>query len=613
MAGSILSKRASSEETKDDRSAEGTFVGLLNASKSLKESDFGLVAAVSVLYSVIASYLVFSRSNFYIELADQSLYLLMIDEPRASIRSASGYHVLLSPLFSAVGESVIDFRRLRAVLDIGVDIGLGLTLVRYLRSRDYSGLFDSTAAAVAVVSSVTLGGFASWIYAVNGFGYDQLGAMIFTVLVSLLLWIVSGEDSPSTAAVASAVAGAVFAMAIVVRWTAALASVFLIVWILVEHVGKRRAVTLLGAGAVGAVGAFGTVHVTILPLGVVFGGLRSGTIDVGRDSHSLSVLVSEYAEWLIRGFGAGVGLLVGSLAALLLLKVRDRVDSSLLAGLLTAGLIMFVVQTVYGLPHFVEAIVVGTFLGLMCGALVLARLQENRRASSAWWGSGLAFPVTLTALPVLLAAGSLLPLFLTSLPLATLWVAGLWIMVPTAKDERLRTIAMLFGAVLLSGMPLLVWQSLANPARTPFAERPVLVERGRYAGIYTDELTQQLLHDLEDLRVELDPNPTVLSFWVRPAVPFALEGTGIGFPWYSETNAPNAAAETISGACLEDGDIPTGDVVLVTEEANPAEWGPIHTALLDCGINFPVGFELIDTLVAPGSVELFVYLREGNE
>ena len=101
-------------------------------------------------------------------------------------------------------------------------------------------------------------------------------------------------------------------------------------------------------------------------------------------------------------------------------------------------------------------------------------------------------------------------------------------------------------------------------------------------------------------------------------MPFALEGTGLGFPWYSLVNGPEAAAETISGACLEDGDTPTGDVVLVTESDDPASWGPIRQGLIDCGINFPEGFELVTTMVAPeplseDNIELSVYVREAAE
>lgn len=616
MAGPIVSQRSAPDQSGRDRIEEPVNAGpksLFNTSESLRQSDFELVAVVSVAFTVIAAYLVFSRSNYYIELADQSLYLLMTDNPRASIRSASGYHVILSPLFSLVGESVVNFRRLRAVIDIGVDIGLGLCLVRYLRSRGYAGLFDTTPAAVTVVSSITLAGFAAWIYAVNGFGYDQLGAMIFTLIVATVLWLISGQNAASTDAVVAAVGGGLFALALIVRWTAAFASLILCIWVLVEHLGMRKTATLLGAGAVGAVGAISVVHVAILDIGVVFGGIVSGTVDVSRESHSLGVLISEYTEWFVRGLAAGVGVVVGAVVGLVLLKVRHRFERSLLAALIVTGLIMFAVQTAYGLPHFLEAIVVGTFLGLTCAALVLSQLNENRRSDTPGWvGSGLALPATLAALPVLLAAGSLLPIFLTSLPLATLWVACMWVAVPNVRGERLRSVAIVICGVALSAMPVLVWQSLHSPARTPFAEQPVRVERGRYEGIYTDDVTQQLLHDLEDLRVQLDPNPTVLSFWVRPAVPFALGGTGLGFPWYTIVNAPNAGAQTISGACVEDGDTPTGDVVFVTEETNPAEFGPMRAALIDCGIDFPDGFELIDTMMAPDDVELFVYLREAT-
>lgn len=616
MAGSVVSSRDALDNSRE-RAPKSGRASLLDLSRVVRHSDFALCALVSIVFTAIAAAIVFSRSEFYIELADQSLYLLMIDNPEASIRSASGFHVLLSPLFSVVDESVINFRRLRAVLDIGVDLGLGISLLRYLKSKGYSGLFDSTPVALTVIFTVTLSGFSSWIYAVNGFGYDQLGAIIFTLLATVLLWILGSEAVAAASTLNSPLVavfgGAIFSLALIVRWTAAVTTAILILVVLIEYLGSKRTMALLRASTVGVVGAFGLIHLMLIDLQTLAGGIVAGTVDVSRDSHSLMTLVGEYATSSFAGLASGIGLLLAAAFALVLIRFRNRFDKSLLLGLVTAGFVMFAVQTAYGLPHFIEALSVGTFLCAICGVLIVDRVREHRRSGeSSSIRSSIALPVALAAMPILLAAGSLLPIFLTSLPLVPLWVAVLWIMVPNVKSAQVRSVSMLISAVLLSGMPWLVWQGFDTPARTPLAEQPALVERGRYEGLRVDPVTQQLLHDLEDLRPQLDPNPTVLSFWVRPAVPFALNGTGIGFPWYNVDRAPNAAAETISGACIDDGAIPTGDVVFVTEEPDPISFGPIREALADCAIDFPTGFELIDTMVAPGNVELFVYLRDGE-
>lgn len=579
-------------------------------------SDLRPAAIVATAFSVVATFLVIIRSNNYIELADQSLYLLMIDDPEAAIRSASGFHVLIAPLFSLVGESVVGLRIARAILDIGVDIALGVSLLRYLRSRGNSEVFDKPAAGLAVVSTITLGGFAAWIFAVNGFGYDQLGAIVFTALLAVVLWLIGGRGSASTEAMLAASAGAIFSLALIVRWTAALAALGFLIWLLTEHFGFKRTRSLLGAWFVGAVAALAIVHVAVIDVDVLARGIRDGTVDIKRDSHSFGVLINQYVVWLWRGVLASVGLILASAFTVLVIKQRHRMRGAVSVALVGSGLVMIGLSVVLQMSQSVSANVVGTFFALTCSALIVARARTNWKVFGVnRLPSGLALPVTLTVLPVFLAAGSLLPIFLTSLPLATFWVSGLWVLLPSMQPGKLRTAGIAVGAVLLSSMPWLLWQSLEAPQRTQFAEEPVRVETGRFEGLLVDETTQQLLHDLEDLRLQLDPNPTVLSFWVRPVVPFALEGTGLGFPWYSIVNAPNAAAETISGACLNDGDTPTGDVVFVTEESNPAEFGPIRGALRDCGIDFPVGFELVTTMVAPsesGNVELSVYLREGN-
>ena len=103
----------------------------------------------------------------------------------------------------------------------------------------------------------------------------------------------------------------------------------------------------------------------------------------------------------------------------------------------------------------------------------------------------------------------------------------------------------------------------------------------------------------------------MLSFWIRPAVLYGLEGQGIGFPWYTPFDL-GASAATIEGACRDDGATPTGQVVIVTEETDPQNFGPVQDALISCGIEFPNGFDTERTLVAPGDVELTVFVRDAS-
>ncbi len=144
MVGIAPPVRDEEEKVLERASIDGAVpAGDSKNSAGFSASDLRAVACVATLAAVATTILVFGRAPYYIEPADQSLYLLMIDDPRAAIRSASGFHVLLAPLFTLVGDSVVGFRMLRTVLDIGVDVGLGVSLVRYLRWRSQSGLFTS--------------------------------------------------------------------------------------------------------------------------------------------------------------------------------------------------------------------------------------------------------------------------------------------------------------------------------------------------------------------------------------------------------------------------------------------------------------------------------------
>lgn len=611
MAKLVVSDELSPDDLGIDTPVEAASGSLFDISTRLTTPDFRLTAAVSMVFTAIAGFVVFSNANRYIELADQSFYLLMIDEPSAAIRSPSGYHILLSPLWAAVGESVIGFRILRAILDIGVDFAFAISFLRYMRFRRSGDFFASTPVGLTVVFSIVLAGFSAWIYAVNGFGYDQLGAMVFTLLVAVTLWIVGGDAPESRHALLAAAGGTLFSFALIVRWTAAIAILLLLIWVLVEHLGLRQAASLSGSGLVGCAVGLTLVHSFILDVRLVADGIVSGTVDVRRDNYSFGSLFSGYLEWFVRGLVSGVGLLIAVVVCLILLQQRDRFRGALAVALVGSGVVMATVHSAFGFLQSDEANLVGTYLATTCVVLFLYRVRTYTREGGRGVATGLAVPATLIAAPVLAAAGTFLPLLLTALPLAAFWVSALWILLTDQHDGPLRTWALVSAVVMLSLLPWSLHQSFEAPARTPSTESPVLVDRGRFEGLLVDDITQELLHDLEDLRVNLDPNPVVISFWTRAAVPFALEGTTIGFPWHNIHTSPNATAATISGACLEDGDVPTGQVVFVTEETDPANFGPVRGALLDCGIDFPNDFEIVDTMTAPGGVELFVYVREG--
>ena len=564
------------------------------------------IALFASIASLVTGVLVLTRSRYYIELADQSLYLLMADEPRAAIRSGSGYHVLLAPMFVLVGESIVQFRLLRAVIDIGVDVWLGASVVRYLRWRGHSAIVASRYGALAITSTVTLAGFSVWIYAVNGFGYDQLGGILFTILVALVLRLVASEPRVRLASISAMSIGAVLFLGAIVRWTAAVMVTALLLWILIERFGVRETRRLTIFASVGAIASAVLVHLFIFDLATLSGGIASGTSDISRDTHSIPVLLGQYVLSLRAGLGASVGTLVAVAATALVLHQQHRVPKAIPLALVGSGFVMFGANRLLHLANYLEANAVGTILALTGAAVWLGHLKTAAGRRNDVRNVGLT--ATLVCLPVLLAAGTYIPIFLTALPLASLWIACLWIVVPEFPAGRGQTAAGLIGLVMISAMPLLVWQGLTAPARTTATDAPVEVERGRFDGLLVDDGTRQLLHDLEDLRVQLEPNPTVLTFWARPIVPFALEGTGLGFPWYNST-AKNAAAQTISGACLEDGDTPTGQVVIVTVEDNPRELGPIQDSLLDCGIAFPADFEFVQTIRSPIDGDLSVYVR----
>ena len=66
------------------------------------------VTAVACVVGVfVSTALVLTAADRTISLTDEGLYLLLVDDPEASIRSGTGFHVIFNPLFELVDLSLI--------------------------------------------------------------------------------------------------------------------------------------------------------------------------------------------------------------------------------------------------------------------------------------------------------------------------------------------------------------------------------------------------------------------------------------------------------------------------------------------------------------------------
>lgn len=570
------------------------------------------LAATALLAVVASAWLVLVASGRGIDVTDQSLYLLMVDNPLASIRSASGFHHILSPAFELVGESIVNWRRFRAVLDIGVDIVLALSVIRFIKfHRPESAIVTSPLRRALVGTGIVTFGFMTWSGAPNGFGYNELGGILNTLLMASLLNLLVEKNSSAKSHLLSGFSGALMALLVVTRWTAGpIALAVLIVFALHRH--RKQAVIAALSGSIGFAVMAAAVHLFIIDLGTLIQGTVDGTTDVSQGVHGRSRIISEYITSALNAVATMGFFLIPAVLAYAPVhlskqgQLPGRAVPVLSITLSGASLVAF------HLAFSGDSKV--TLINGWAGAVVLLLVVLLVTCARAVWNErgrtealqAVAVPALFLGVSFWLQVGTNNQILWSAVHSAALWAAAIAILLHVAPPLRVAPFAI--GAIGIAGamIPVFLFTSLTVEPYRITGDQNIAVEQGPFSGLQVDERTHRFLTDLNGLRDELGPEPTVLSFWTRPAVNYALGGQGIGFPWYAP-DAPNTAASSIEGACVDDGFVPPGEVVVVTS-SDLSQFDNIERAMQACGINFPTGFQLTSSLVAPSGIDLDVYV-----
>ena len=562
------------------------------------------LAIAAVVACVLSGVVVVAAARRGLGVSDEGLYLLMTDDPERALRSASGFHVLLNPFFELTGRSPVVWRLVRAVVDVGSDLIFALALLHFLRARSPEAMFSRRHPGIALVAGVTLFGFTSWAWMPNGFGYNELGSVMSTLLAATLLVLVAKPHANGQRLfVPAAIIGVLLVPAAITRWPSAFAIFFGVLVVLALSMTKSKVLALLATILSGAALSALVIHVAVLDLGSIIGGIQSGTSDVASDTHSSGSLLVTYGRSV--GFAAlslpffGVALVPGLLG---LRRWRTGESPALTPWLMVlfGGFLTIYFGRLLGgtrLRMLNDWGGVPLAMGLVLAGVCAFRIRASDGLMTA--ARSVMLPLVLVAIPIGSSAGTDNPLMLNSIILAELWIGAIIILAAQFSfSGKLGSFVAAGLLVLAAGVPLMIYESLHGTQYWFVGPQDSRVERGNFAGLDVDDVTHELLNDLEDLRLTLEPNPTVISLWHRPAVTYALGGHGIGFPWYT-TRAFEASAATIDGACSEDGFEPTDQVVFVTEVVEPEEMGPVHGALSRCGIDFPADFSFVTTLTSP--------------
>lgn len=560
-------------------------------------------------------------------LIDESLYLTMIDKPAAGIRFPSAFHVLLNPLWELSGESIPRWRLLRAAVDIGVDVVFATTLVRWVHHHYPQSAMGQVWPRVAAVASITVAGFGTWAWAPNGIGYNELASILLTMLATLLIVLAWDDCARSKVVAASVATGALLFLMLLVRYTAMAGFVLALSAVLVHRRGVAGALRIAPFIASGAAAAAVFVHLAIFDLGQILVGIVESTSEAAQGTHGPVALLGTHllstAEALVDGLRYG-GPFIVVLAIFTFAEQRvgasDDPDlerptmrhpqpAAIAIAAVVAGALLLIRTPITGVEKSLMAINTWAFNALLLGLWIVVQGVRSslsnagvRSVSSVW-----TLAAALVAIPVMFSFGTANPLYLNAISLAPLWFGATIIaMSPAATRDRFSRGAVVGLSILTFSVSILAYAGITTTLFGPNGSQDTRVTAGRFEGLLLDSETARFVGELETLRGQLDDDPTVISFWRRPAVPFALDGEGIGFPWYSNFSK-DADSALMAGACRADG-APTGQIVLVTEETDPEEFGPFREALAECGIAYPGGFEHMTQLTEANGQTLDVFV-----
>lgn len=572
------------------------------------------LAWVCVVASAITTIAVALAADRGIDLTDESLYLTMTDQPLRSVRSPTGYHILLHPFFELVGSNVVRWRMLRAALDIGVDVFFGMSVVAFLRSTSPHDLLDHRHARVAVTAALTVIGFMSWSWAPNGFGYNEAASILHVAIAAVLLRLAIPQAGPQVQHLLyGSWLGGLLVLLTVTRWMAAAAAIAGIALVL-AMMRDRKPWSVVLSAFVGAVAMLVAIDVAVVDLGILARGMSDGTADVAAGPHGGLGQIVGYLELIWVGVSSAFGLIVA--VGLVFLSFRahraGQINARMCVGLVTAALfINLLLDRAFGFGTVFSVNSWGTVFAILCVVILLREAVLASKDSPRDHLNGLAIPALLIMFPVTAAAGTINPLFMVSVAAAPLWLAGVAMLLlrrPLAGHAAVLAVSLL--VVLVGVAPLSAIRGLhLAPYRVDGAQDRE-VAAGRLAGVQTTAATAVLLDELEAIRVGLEPDPTVITFWALPIVPFALDGHGLGFPWY-QSDLLEVTAASIAGSC-EDNGAPTGQVVVVIPPQDLDALGPIDEALRSCDISFPQDFTKVSSLTTSDPAGLDVYVRDGS-
>ena len=117
------------------------------------------------------------------------------------------------------------------------------------------------------------------------------------------------------------------------------------------------------------------------------------------------------------GVNRSIGIALAAALSFLALSNRERVPFAMPIVLVGSGLLVFGIHAVFGFETFLIGNSIGAVLGLTGVAVWLVYAHQTYRTNEPLGPRrNVALIATFVSLPVLLAAGSFIPIFLTALP-----------------------------------------------------------------------------------------------------------------------------------------------------------------------------------------------------
>ena len=595
----------------------------------------GVLFVLAVAVVTVAMLRVIAASGRGFDSSDEGLYLALIQAPRSYLRSVTGFHYLVHPLWVLVGKDVGRLRVVKALFLVAVHGWFARSLLAWMHDRAILRGQPGPSRLFGIVAggSIIVAGFGAYTWAPQSFSYNDVASFLTIAIVSVTLDIVRKTWSSGAIRASGAALGVFGFCLLIAKWSSGLAIGGVTAVVVLPTIwAYKRTIEFLVSIVVGALAGAICFQLFVANLASVIRGTLGANRDVVVGGRSFSSLFRMYRDTANVTFGftlKWMGWLAFFPVVCFLIertwRKRAAHPGSITPadGLAAATVVIFVVVVVHnrltlGSDYHVEnvarlgaswLVLIGVFLVTALLATSVDRLTRDGAAGHDRPSWGEHSPFLLFALaPVLTAVGTGNPIMFNTIFVIATWVA-LFVVVVDAGPPGQRATRTIGTGVLVALSVVVLSQARDGLERAPYRLLTPLSQQsvrlggtGPLRALRFDIASATYWRTMEtSLRsAGVADGGTVIPYYENSGTLVLVNALGPGTGWigggWSAADLPSAA-KNVTEYCR----VARPQRLAIVLRSSVALPPPLSEALAGCGVKYPSEFTTVASVFNPSS------------